>query len=66
LLAGCDFSSSPSRRKPIVFATGSLDKGRVQLAGLQLAPTLEDYAHWLELDRLGSAVSIFLLACRAN
>ena len=51
LLAGCDFSSSPSRRKPIVFATGSLDKGRVQLAGLQLAPTLEDYAHWLELDR---------------
>ncbi len=51
LLAGCDFSSSPSRRKPIVFATGSLERGRVQLSGLETAETLADYAHWLESDR---------------
>ncbi|MGH8831018.1 MAG: DUF429 domain-containing protein, partial [Polaromonas sp.] len=34
LLIGCDFSSSPSRRKPIVMAAGSASKGRVLLAGL--------------------------------
>ena len=51
LLAGCDFSSSPSRRKPIVFATGTLERGRVQLAGLQAVDTLSGYAQWLESDR---------------
>jgi hypothetical protein len=28
-LAGCDFSSSPTRRKPIVMAIGSQRQGRV-------------------------------------
>lgn len=51
LLAGCDFSSSPSPRKPIVFATGSLERGRVQLSGLQSVYTLQTYAHWLAEDR---------------
>jgi len=35
LLLGCDFSSSPSRRKPIVMATGTAAKGRLLLAGLE-------------------------------
>jgi hypothetical protein len=51
LLAGCDFSSSPSRRKPIVFATGHLHRGRVQLAQLEQVETLEDFSLWLSQDR---------------
>jgi Protein of unknown function (DUF429) len=47
LLAGCDFSSSPSRRKPIVFATGSLERGRVQLQGLERIETLAGFSEWL-------------------
>ena len=33
-LAGCDFSSSPTRRKPIVMALGSASSGRVLLLSL--------------------------------
>jgi hypothetical protein len=62
LLAGCDFSSSPSRRKPIVFATGSLERGRVQLSGLETAETLAGSNR----TGPGSAVSISLLGCRVN
>jgi hypothetical protein len=51
LLAGCDFSSSPSRRKPIVFATGHLHCGRVQLAQLERIESLEDFSLWLSQDR---------------
>lgn len=51
LLAGCDFSSSPSRRKPIVFATGTLDRGRVRLLGLERIETLEGFAQWLQRDQ---------------
>ncbi len=51
LLAGCDFSSSPSPRKPIVFATGALERGRVQLHGLHEAQTLQAYAQWLQRDQ---------------
>ena len=47
LLAGCDFSSSPGPRKPIVMATGRLDRGRVQLLGLERLPSLQAYAQWL-------------------
>ena len=47
LLAGCDFSSSPTPRKPIVLATGGLDRGRVHLLGLERLPSLEAYAQWL-------------------
>jgi hypothetical protein len=51
LLAGCDFSSSPSRRKPIVFATGHLHRGRVQLAQLERVDSLDDFSLWLSQDR---------------
>ena len=46
-LIGCDFSSSPSRRKPIVLAQGSVARGRVQLAGLLTFDTLQAWADWL-------------------
>ena len=51
LLAGCDFSSSPSRRKPIVFATGHLQRDRVQLVELERVESLEDFSGWLTQDR---------------
>jgi Protein of unknown function (DUF429) len=44
---GCDFSSSPNKRKPIVFALGSSDKGRVQLSHLERVETLDGFSHWL-------------------
>ena len=46
-LIGCDFSSRPSRRKPIVLAQGALVQGRVQLQALQTFETLEAFADWL-------------------
>ena len=51
LIAGCDFSSSPSRRKTIVFATGTLDRSRVQLSSLERLPSLDDFSAWLSRDR---------------
>lgn len=49
LLLGCDFSSAPTRRKPIVVATGSLDEsGRVlRLDELIRFPTLDGWGDWL-------------------
>ncbi len=44
---GCDFSSSPGKRKPIVFAVGSVDKGRVQLLRLDRVETLDGFSDWL-------------------
>ncbi len=46
-LIGCDFSSSPSRRKPIVLAHGKLQTGRVQLQALQTFDSLASFADWL-------------------
>jgi hypothetical protein len=46
-LLGCDFSSSPTRRKPIVLAVGGLVSGRVVLERLEKLPTLEAFAQWL-------------------
>ncbi len=46
-LIGCDFSSSPSRRKPIVLAQGTVARGRVQLVGLLTFDTLHDFGQWL-------------------
>jgi hypothetical protein len=40
-LLGCDFSSAPSRRKPITLAVGTLDRGCVLLAGVERLPTLD-------------------------
>ena len=46
-LIGCDFSSSPSRRKPIVLALGTMVQGRVLLQGLQTFETLDTFGDWL-------------------
>ena len=44
---GCDFSSSPSRKKPIVLALGHQCGGRVQLTKLEKVVSLDDFALWL-------------------
>lgn len=48
LLLGCDFSSSPSPRKPIVLALGHVAQGRVQLRELVRLHSLSDFANWLQ------------------
>lgn len=48
-LIGCDFSSSPSRRKPIVLASGRMHGHRVQLEALRTFDTLEAFGQWLAL-----------------
>lgn len=50
-LVGCDFSSRPDRRKPIVMATGSVDRGRVLLEKLERLESLEAFAQWLQPPR---------------
>lgn len=45
---GCDFSSSPSKKKPIVFAIGSVNNGRVSLSKLERVQTLDDFTAWLK------------------
>ena len=47
MLIGCDFSSSPGRRKPIVIARGSLRDAEVQLDRLERLVSLEAFGHWL-------------------
>lgn len=48
---GCDFSSSPSRRKPIVVALGRLEGACVRLDQLLPFHTLDDWAAWLNAPR---------------
>jgi hypothetical protein len=40
-LLGCDFTSAPSRRKPVTLAVGSLDRGRVLLQAVERFDTLQ-------------------------
>jgi len=40
-LIGCDFSSAPSRRKPIVLAVGQHDRGRVRLDAIETFDKLD-------------------------
>ncbi len=47
LLLGCDFSSAPTRRKPIVLACGTGKHGRVQLAKLERFDSLVGFEAWL-------------------
>jgi hypothetical protein len=46
-LLGCDFSSAPSRRKPIVVAHGALVSGRVALVRIDTFDSLDSWANWL-------------------
>ncbi len=46
-LVGCDFSSTPTRRKPIVLAWGSLASGRVVLSRLEKIESLAAFGAWL-------------------
>lgn len=48
MLLGCDFSSSPSRKKPIVLALGFQVGGRVQLTKLERLESLDAFAQWLQ------------------
>ena len=47
LLLGVDFSSSPSRRKPIVMALGERSGARVRLRSLEAFDTLDALGRWL-------------------
>jgi len=47
LLLGVDFSSSPSRRKPIVMAQGERSGARVRLRSLEAFDTLDALGRWL-------------------
>jgi len=51
LLLGCDFSSTPTRRKPIVLALGQEQHGRVALAGLEPLDSLDAFGAWLAQPR---------------
>lgn len=51
LLVGCDFSSTPTRRKPIVLALGECTAGRVVLARLERLESLAAFAGWLREPR---------------
>lgn len=48
---GCDFSSAPTRRKPIVIAVGLAQGGRVILAAIERVQTLAGFAQWLAQPR---------------
>jgi hypothetical protein len=48
MLIGCDFSSSPTKRKPIVVAVGHASAGRVQLQNLLRFDILTSFAEWLK------------------
>ena len=50
-LVGCDFSSSPSKRKQIVLAHGTWVQGRVRLTGLERLDSLAAFAEWLNVPR---------------
>jgi len=51
MLVGCDFSSSPSKRKPIVIACGSSNQGRVHLQEILRFDTLDAWSQWLKLPQ---------------
>lgn len=46
-LAGIDFTSSPSRRKPITIALGQLDGQTLHVSALDALETLDGFAAWL-------------------
>ncbi|MBO9649074.1 MAG: DUF429 domain-containing protein [Variovorax sp.] len=46
-LIGCDFSSAPTSRKPIVVAVGTSGDGRVELQGFECFASLDGWTRWL-------------------
>jgi hypothetical protein len=48
MLVGCDFSSAPTRSKPIVLAWGKLRGHAVVLERLEFLPSLEAFGQWLQ------------------
>jgi hypothetical protein len=50
-LIGCDFSSTPTRRKPLVLAIGTAAGGRVQLTRLEKLESLSAFADWLRVPQ---------------
>ena len=50
-LVGCDFSSSPTRRKPIVLALGQVAGERVTLSRLERLESLAAFGQWLAQPR---------------
>jgi hypothetical protein len=55
MLVGCDFSSSPSVRKPIVLAFGRLHGSVVVLERLESVPTLLGFEQWLRTEQAWTA-----------
>jgi hypothetical protein len=51
MLVGCDFSSSPSKRKPIVIALGSFNQGRIHLQEILRFDNLDAWSEWLKLPQ---------------
>ena len=51
MLIGCDFSSAPTRSKPIVMAQGHLRGAVVVLDRLEFLPSLTDFENWLQQPR---------------
>lgn len=47
MIVGCDFTSRPTRRKPVVLAHGELDGDQVVLRAVQRFDTLAAFADWL-------------------
>ncbi|RYF73163.1 MAG: DUF429 domain-containing protein, partial [Comamonadaceae bacterium] len=48
LLLGCDFSSAPTRRKPITVATGHREGAVVHVQAVHSFATLDAWQHWLQ------------------
>lgn len=48
LLLGCDFSSAPTRRKPITVAVGARRSDAVHLERVLTFPTLDTWQQWLQ------------------
>jgi len=47
VLVGCDFSSSPTKRKQIVLAFGDVTSGRVRLTRIERLESLNAFSDWL-------------------
>lgn len=59
ILLGCDFTSAPSRRKPVVLAVGRSDRGRVLLDRIETFETLDAWQARLTAAGEGAWVGAF-------